>query len=271
MQQMDFIARVKAAKKERGYTVSELAKKSGIPSGTLGKLLANVTAEPKLSTVLALASALSCSPAYLIGCSDTIDNSPLTDAETLLLKKYRMLDFHGKDIADCIISKEYDRILISTDAQIIGSSTAKTAKITKTAKYSSSARVLSSPARTGIRTLRLFDLPVSAGFGTLLESSDYTEIRVKTGTAADKADFALRISGNSMEPQYSDGDTLLIHEQPAVDVGQLGIFIADDCGYFKKYGGDRLISLNPDYDDIPLSRFSDVRCAGAVLGRIKKK
>ncbi len=47
-----------------------------------------------------------------------------------------------------------------------------------------------------------------------------------------------------MEPVYYDGDIVLIKSQPAVENGEIGIFIIENSGYIKKYGGDRLISLN---------------------------
>lgn len=38
-----------------------------------------------------------------------------------------------------------------------------------------------------------------------------------------KADFILRVDGDSMEPKFSNGDYLLVRKQPAVDIGQIGI------------------------------------------------
>jgi phage repressor protein C with HTH and peptisase S24 domain len=89
----------------------------------------------------------------------------------------------------------------------------------------------------------------------------------KTGDA----DYALRISGNSMEPKYHNGDILLVEETDTVEVGEAGIFILDGAGYFKIFGGDRLISLNPEYSDIPLRDFDEVSCCGKVVGKLKRK
>lgn len=59
-------------------------------------------------------------------------------------------------------------------------------------------------------------------------------------------------------------------EQPAIDVGQVGIFIIEGEGYIKKYGGDRLVSLNAEYDDIIFSEHDEesIRCVGKVIGRV---
>jgi hypothetical protein len=37
------------------------------------------------------------------------------------------------------------------------------------------------------------------------------------------------------------------------------------------FGGDRLISLNPEFEDIPLRDFGEVSCCGRVVGKLKKK
>ena len=62
---MSFSERVKLLKKEKGITNEALAEATGIPLGTLGKLLSGYTEEPKLSTAVAIADALGCSLEYL--------------------------------------------------------------------------------------------------------------------------------------------------------------------------------------------------------------
>ena len=67
-----------------------------------------------------------------------------------------------------------------------------------------------------------------------------------------------------------DGDIVLVKEQPSVDLGQIGIFDIEGNGYIKKFGGDRLISLNAEYDDIEFSDYDEerIRCLGKVIGRV---
>lgn len=99
---------------------------------------------------------------------------------------------------------------------------------------------------------------VLAGTGFKLgEGDEWYEIEVPDTHEARKADFALKIKGNSMEPIYFDGDIVLVKEQPSVDLGQIGIFNVEGSGYIKKFGGDRLISLNAEYDDIHLSEYDE--------------
>ena len=85
------------------------------------------------------------------------------------------------------------------------------------------------------------------------------------------ADYALRVSGNSMSPRFEDGDIVLVKRQPTVEIGDLGIFVADGEGYFKRYNGQYLHSFNPAYQDILISNFSEFRCCGKVIGQLRRK
>ncbi len=111
---------------------------------------------------------------------------------------------------------------------------------------------------------------VSAGAGFELgEGDEWYEIEVPDTSKARKADFALQIKGNSMEPIYFNGDIVLVKEQPYVNIGEIGIFIIDGNGYIKKRGNDRLISINPEYDDIYFREGQDIRCKGLVIGTLE--
>lgn len=116
-------------------------------------------------------------------------------------------------------------------------------------------------------TILSSDYRVSAGRGVLLDEESPTEITVPDTPEARKADFALTICGDSMEPIYHDGDVVLVRKMPSVEIGEIGIFYVDGGGYIKKYGGDRLISLNSAYDDILLNENTEIRCFGKVIGR----
>lgn len=66
-----------------------------------------------------------------------------------------------------------------------------------------------------------------------------------------KADFALTVEGDSMEPTYLSGDTVFIREQPDVLDGQIAVVIIDDSAALKHVyhikGGLQLVSENPKY------------------------
>lgn len=111
---------------------------------------------------------------------------------------------------------------------------------------------------------------VSAGLGENLQDYENKEKRlfVKTRESA-KADFVLKIDGRSMEPTFSHDDYILVRSQPAVHIGEIGVFCVDGKGYVKEYGGNRLISHNKEFPDIEVTE--DAKCFGLVLGRAEAK
>ena len=89
----------------------------------------------------------------------------------------------------------------------------------------------------------------------LLDSDYYTTIEVPARDAKG-ADFAVTISGDSMEPAFHDHDMVYVHQQETLDDGEIGIFSLNDNAYIKKLRNDSdgtfLISLNQKYAPIPV-------------------
>lgn len=115
-------------------------------------------------------------------------------------------------------------------------------------------------------SIQYIDAAASAGLGELL--SDYEDaetVLVPLTPESRKADFVLRVHGDSMEPEFSDGDYVLVKQQDAIDVGEIGIFAQGGEGYIKELGEGVLIPLNKKYPEIPLDDSS--RCFGIVLGK----
>ena len=118
------------------------------------------------------------------------------------------------------------------------------------------------------RLLRLYDVPVSAGTGNFLEESGYEMIEAPD-FVSENADFALRLSGDSMEPLLQDGQIIWVKEQQTLNSGEIGIFVYSGDVYCKKLiiGDDRayLRSLNPDYEDIEIKEDFGFRTIGKVV------
>ena len=113
-------------------------------------------------------------------------------------------------------------------------------------------------------------LRVSAGTGEPLIDDTYPEfIEVKRSKLTEEANFAVQISGNSMLPRFKNKDIVLVRSQPTVEIGEIGIFIIDGNGYIKERAKNRLISINPDYDDIYFKENQDIRCKGLVIGTLE--
>ena len=267
---MDYIDRIKQLKAEKRMTNDELSELTGIPLGTLSKILAGISDSPKLSNIVAICDALGCSLDYaVLGVPENNNNYTLEPGEIRFIENYRKLDRHGKELMSLVLDKESERIRSANYSEVAESSRNReqTAKLLKTPKTLSYNNV----SRLGKRPLPLFDMSVSAGPGVFLDDSGADEIMIPNNPRTDAADFAIRISGHSMEPRYHDGDILLIQDCDTVENGDLAVFVLDGSGYFKKYGGDRLISLNPEFGDILLKDFDEVMCCGKVVGKLKRK
>ena len=275
---MDYIDRIKLLKSEKKITNERLSEMTGIPLGTLSKILAGISDSPKLANVVAICDALGSSLEYVInGTPENTNNFTLERGEMRLIENYRMLDAHGKELVTLVLDKEKERITnmeYQDSAVDVYSKPAKASKILPTVQSVGtklSQRETNTIRGLGKRSVVLYDLPVSAGVGVFLDSAGTDEIVIPDNERTRDADYALRISGNSMEPKYHDGDVLLVANSDAVEVGELGIFVLDGNGYFKVYGGDRLVSMNRSYGDILLKDFENISCVGRVVGKVKRK
>ena len=112
-----------------------------------------------------------------------------------------------------------------------------------------------------------YDYPASAGTGLFLDETIAEDLKIKATPEAFAADFAIPISGDSMETDFSSGDIVLVRSCPNIPEGQIGIFVLDGDVYIKEYGGDCLISHNSEYKPIMLKDYGLSICLGRVLGK----
>lgn len=117
------------------------------------------------------------------------------------------------------------------------------------------------PASIGI--FRYLGRP-SAGSGNDI-FDEKERIQIADTPLSRKADYVLQVDGESMEPDYQDGDNVLIKTGSDVEVGQVGVWRVGDEVYIKQRQPDRLHSLNPAFPDIPID--GEVHCYGLVIGK----
>ena len=122
-----------------------------------------------------------------------------------------------------------------------------------------------STARSKRRILRLHDTRVAAGTGSFLNGDSYEEFEADD-TVPKEADFAVRVSGDSMTPRFVDGQIIFIKEQRTLEQGEIGIFELNGDAYVKRLGSGELISLNPSYKPIPVHEYDSFRVFGKVVG-----
>lgn len=113
----------------------------------------------------------------------------------------------------------------------------------------------------------LFLTPASAGTGSWLDDDTPAEwITVPKTDETVSADYLIKVRGDSMQPKYYDGDIVMVKKSNSITEGQFGVFILNSEAYIKKMGKGELISLNPDYDNIAVSEYDTISCAGKVIG-----
>ena len=118
-----------------------------------------------------------------------------------------------------------------------------------------------------VRPIRLHLSRASAGCGYDLGDSDsWEQVKIFDSPAAWRADFAVEVEGESMEPDFHDGDLALVETGSDVPVGKVGLFVVDGKGYIKERGKERLISRNPDFPDVT----GEARCVGLVVGTAER-
>lgn len=116
-----------------------------------------------------------------------------------------------------------------------------------------------------------FDMPASAGTGEWLgDDSSYSIINVPLTDESRRADFIIRVAGDSMEPIFCDGDKLLILKTQTLDVGDIGVFVLNGESYVKKLGNSKLVSINPAYSDIPYDKNDTISVTGKVIGKVQE-
>ena len=96
------------------------------------------------------------------------------------------------------------------------------------------------PAPKVSRIIRYIDMPVSnlavsAGTGAFLDEGNFEMVSFPEDKVPEGADFGIRVSGDSMEPVYHDGQIVWVQECEQVGIGQVGVFIYDNEGYLKVY------------------------------------
>jgi len=114
--------------------------------------------------------------------------------------------------------------------------------------------------------LPMYNAPVSAGRGAWLGEGHEYEFAYFEDVPRN-ADFALRVRGDSMTPMYEDDDIVFVKANVIVESGQIGVFVLNDEGYLKMLRGNKLISLNDEYDPIVIEEWDSFFCAGRVIGK----
>lgn len=116
------------------------------------------------------------------------------------------------------------------------------------------------------KPIKLYDLPLSAGTGnTIFNESDSTEY----STDNQKANFALKISGDSMEPTIKNESIVLIQQCESLEDLEIGAFYLNGEVFCKRLHRidaiTYLISDNDSYSPIQINENDNLKIFGKVI------
>lgn len=225
--------RIREAREKLGLTQKELGRRIGVTPSAVANY-ENGISHPKKPVLYRLLKVLEVDANYLYQ-DISAARAPLSPAERAHLDRYRALDRYGRDLVDTVLLKEHARAAGAT------------------------------------LTLPFFQDKVSAGLGNFVGNNTTEQLSIRLLPETSGSDYVVQVTGDSMEPEFRDGDLVLVHSQPEVDLGEVGLWILNGDGYIKQRGREGLLSLNPRYAPIPIGKEDSVQCCGKVLRRLKQE
>ncbi len=230
---------------ERNLNVNELSRRTGISPQTLYSIIKRDSMKIDFDMLLRLCEGLDVPvEVFYEACGGRPMAGKLPDLEEWdLVQNYRKLDPHGKRLTQLVI-----------DAELI--------RAEQTAEP---------PSAPKTKVIPIYRTPAAAGYASPAFGEDYDDFTVDD---SDPADFAFRVSGDSMEPYIPDGSIQKVRRGAIIYDGDVGLFFVDGDMKCKQYcqdyhGGVHLLSLNRDRADadvhIPPSAGITLMCFGKVL------
>lgn len=247
--------RIKEARENQGLTQTELGKIVGVTGSAITNY-ENETSHPKEPIMYKLIEALKVDANYLF--QDCVklpkEANDVTLAEYEHIKKYRLISTHSPDgasVVDTVLDREY------AIAEKLREQKEQLEKVQRM-------NIEVSEELIPLRLWAYYGKIACAGTGFIFD-----DIPSDTVQAPDaNADFIIGVNGDSMEPDYSDGEKLYIKKVERINPGEVGIFTVNNECFLKEYGKDGLVSRNKKYDDIPGNE--DVRLIGKVVGKVEE-
>lgn len=237
---MSFPEQLKSARMAAGLTQAEMASELGVDKTTYSGYETG-RRQPDVNRLRQLIDLLDVPADELLG---TKGAGAVTPEELGQLRKYRLLDLHGRDLVDTILQKEYERMASPIEPE--------------------------SDGERWVTHINCYDLAVSAGTGEPWADPAYkTRLEIPGELVPKHAHFCVRVNGDSMEPAYRDGDIVFVERvEDCVREGEIGIFFLNGDGYIKQLGHRELISLNSKYKPIELHDYDTLWCQGRALGKL---
>lgn len=251
MTREDIARIIKESRMAAGLTQSQVAEALGRPQNTISAWEMG-RAQPDANTLFELFRVLGRSVDEAFGFPAR--SFAVTAREREHIEALRVLDTYGQDMVSAVLERERKRCMEQARE-----------------KAKEKARMEAAAEITGtfidlekIMPFRRSYQPASAGTGIFLGPEEFEMIYVQINDLTRRASFGIPVSGDSMEPDYHDGDVLLVERAEDIRMGETGIFTINGAGFVKERGDGELISLNPAYAPIPMDE--SIRCNGRVIG-----
>lgn len=250
------VDKLKEGRLNKGLKQSDVTKLTGIKNTTLSNY-ENGNTEPDMDTFLNLCNLYELDYAEIIreayGYRIPGIEISVTKSDLDYIKKYRSLDAPGREIVDFVLDRE----------------AARSQQIAELEKRPAAVVEFHPRSDTGARMVKYFR-SVSAGGGVfILGNESASQICISDPDWDDRIDYVINVAGDSMKPDYCDGDKVKVSQRVEMFHGDVGIFVINGSAYIKEYGENELISRNPEYPNISIAEYDNIVCMGKVLGKLE--
>ena len=194
--------KLKAILAERDINVNELSRRIGVSAQTLYSTIKRNTNKIDFNVLLKICTELDV-PVELFYGSIRPPELPEID-ELNLLKKYRQLDNHGREITNIVLNCELSRVMSQNP----------------------------NDERVVRKIIPLYSNLSSVGHVNPTYGKDYEDYEVQPDSLAD---YAVRLNGYSMEPYIKDGSIVLVSRSIPLSDGDVGLFLIDEDIKCKQY------------------------------------
>ena len=236
---MPFAANLKKLREDNDLTQDMLSRTLGISKSTIS-MYENGNREPDFETLELIADYFNVDMNFLLDRKPAVPVDPIDALARPIIDAYKRAN-HSTQAAACAVLRI---------PRVIPEGTEEEQLSVRTFTFSSAA-----------------GLP--AWVDDDFEYRNFPASEVPPGT-----DYAIHIAGDSMEPAIMDDSYVFVHEQPDLEIGQIGIFMLHEdeavCKrYYRGKNAVRLVSDNPQYEPIVVKGELDgFRVVGRVLSSI---
>ena len=243
-------------RKQRGITQKELAKEVGITASTMTDYM-KLRSAPSFGVIQKLADYFGVKKSDIDTTFKEESTNSLPDTPDLLTQQIR----------DKVVQLTPDnkKIILRTSEELLERQKANGVIYRQKNEEETKINEVSEKI-VQLYGYDYYDHAASAGTGQYL--NDVRVERIELPVDVD-ADFVIPIKGDSMEPNYQDGDLVFIQTSVDLNDGVIGVFNYNGEAYIKQLVIDEeqayLHSLNPDYKDMPITSDTDFRIIGEVV------